>query len=271
LSKKQHAKSWKLLLISSEHNQRVNILGVSVSAVSYAQAIRQIASWIDERRKTCVVHCNVYNIMLSMERSDYRAIINSADLVAPDGMPLVWLSWLMGHPHTSRVYGPDLMLGLSEHGLRKEYRHYYYGGAPDVPEKLAQRMEAHFPGIKIVGWYSPPFRSLTIEEDAQVIEQINQAKPDIVWVGLGTPKQDEWMAAHRDQIDAPVVIGVGAAFNIHAGLLPQAPRWVRNLGFEWLFRLLTEPRRLWRRYLIYNPLFAYHIFRQALRNVVLRK
>jgi N-acetylglucosaminyldiphosphoundecaprenol N-acetyl-beta-D-mannosaminyltransferase len=157
------------------------------------------------------------------------------------------------------------MLALCEHSIQKGYRHFLYGGNPTVPEKLAQNLTQGFAGLNIVGTYSPPFRQLTPEEDQQIVEMINQADPHIVWVGLSTPKQERWMADHIGRLTAPVLIGVGAAFDFHAGLKKQAPRWMQRSGLEWLFRLITEPRRLWKRYLINNPLFVILIIAQALR------
>ena len=197
--------------------------------------------------------------MRSQKDEKLRQIHNQAGLVTPDGMPLVWLSRLNGFPWVERVYGPDLMLAVCERSLSKGYRHYFYGGLEGVPEKLAESLRRRFPKLQIVGVYSPPFRPLTKDEDECVIQKINQAKPDIVWVGLSTPKQEYWMHEHLHRITAPVMVGVGAAFDFHAGLKKQAPRWMQRSGLEWFFRLVTEPRRLWRRYLINNPWFLWLI------------
>jgi N-acetylglucosaminyldiphosphoundecaprenol N-acetyl-beta-D-mannosaminyltransferase len=179
-------------------------------------------------------------------------------------MPLVWLGrWKSGHK-VKRVYGPDLMLALCQLSIELDYSHFFYGGSADIPDRLAQKLQSRFPGLRVAGVYSPPFRPLTTAENAHIVEQINEAAPDIIWVGLGTPKQDLWMAAHRPQLTAPVLIGVGAAFDFHTGRLPQAPQWMQNAGLEWLFRLWQEPRRLWYRYLIYNPLFVMLILGQLL-------
>jgi N-acetylglucosaminyldiphosphoundecaprenol N-acetyl-beta-D-mannosaminyltransferase len=179
-------------------------------------------------------------------------------------MPLVWLSRLQGFHHVERVYGPDLMLALCERLAAKGYRHFFYGGAEGVPEQLASVLQKRFPGLQVAGTFSPPFRSLTADEDDRIVQMINAAAPDIVWVGLSTPKQERWMAGHRERLTAPVLIGVGAAFDFLTGRKPQAPRWMQRAGLEWLFRLLTEPRRLWRRYLINNPLFVALVVLQAL-------
>ncbi len=194
-----------------------------------------------------------------------RRAVNGAGLATPDGMPLVWLGKWKSQAQVSRVYGPDLMLALCQLSIEGGYSHYFYGGGAGVPELLAEKLQARFPKLKIAGGHSPPFRPLSAAEDAQIVKQINQAGPDIVWVGLGTPKQDLWMAAHRAQLTAPVLIGVGAAFDFHTGKIPQAPRWMQQAGLEWLFRLWQEPRRLWYRYLVYNPLFILLVLAQILR------
>jgi N-acetylglucosaminyldiphosphoundecaprenol N-acetyl-beta-D-mannosaminyltransferase len=176
----------------------------------------------------------------------------------------VWLSRLRGFRDVERVYGPDLLLACCDHSRVIGYRHFFYGGGPGVPELLSERLRARFPGLSVAGGFSPPFRELTPDEDAECVHRINAAHPDIVWVGLGTPKQERWMAEHRATLDAAVLIGVGAAFDFHAGLKRQAPRWMQRSGLEWLFRLLAEPRRLWRRYLRNNPLFVWHVLLQSL-------
>ena len=175
---------------------------------------------------------------------EMRRIHEGAGLVTPDGMPLVWMAHLLGHSRVERVYGPDLLLACCEMSTRRGYRHFFYGGAPGVGERLAARLEARFPGLSVAGLYSPPFRPLTPEEDAALVDRIDAARPDIVWVGLSTPKQERWMAAHVGRLQAPVLVGVGAAFDFHAGVKRQAPRWMRRSGLEWSFRLMTEPRRL---------------------------
>jgi len=202
--------------------------------------------------------------MESQRDEELRRIHNRAGLVTPDGMPLVWLSRLQSFHHVERVYGPDLMLALCERSVAKGYRHFFYGGAEGVPEQLASVLQKRFPGLQVAGTFSPPFRPLTADEDDRIVQMINAAAPDIVWVGLSTPKQERWMAGHRERLTAPVLIGVGAAFDFLTGRKPQAPRWMQRAGLEWLFRLLTEPRRLWRRYLINNPLFVALVVLQAL-------
>lgn len=243
---------------------RINILGVGVHAITMAQTLDQISTWIEQGLRQYVSICTVHTIMECRQSEPVRRAVNQAGLATPDGMPLVWLGRLKSNLEVTRVYGPDLMLSLCELSARCGYRQYFYGGREGVAELLADRLQARFPGLQIAGTYCPPYRPLTYQEDACVIDQINQTAPDIIWVGLGTPKQDLWMAAHRDQLTAPVLIAVGAAFDFHAGRLPQAPKWMQRSGLEWCFRLLHEPRRLWYRYLIYNPLFIFLTLVQSL-------
>jgi N-acetylglucosaminyldiphosphoundecaprenol N-acetyl-beta-D-mannosaminyltransferase len=242
---------------------RVNILGVAISAMTMAQAVAQISAWVEGRARQYVSVCTVHTIMECRRDAAMRRAVNGAGLATPDGMPLVWLSRRNSRTPVSRVYGPDLMLAVMELSSRTGYRHYFYGGAEGVPQQLAGALSRRFPGLTVAGGYSPPFRPLTPAEEAESIARINQAAPDIVWVGLGTPKQDLWMARHRPALTAPVLIGVGAAFDFHTGRLPQAPRWMQSTGLEWLFRLAQEPTRLWPRYLVYNPLFVASVLLQA--------
>jgi N-acetylglucosaminyldiphosphoundecaprenol N-acetyl-beta-D-mannosaminyltransferase len=245
--------------------ERVNVLGVNVSAIDMDLALGAIEEWIEcgDHQYICVT--GVHGVMESQRDESLRAIHNNAGLVTPDGMPLVWLSRLRGAKHVERVYGPDLMLACCELSIRHGWRHFIFGGTPGVPELLSDQLQRRYPGLKIVGTFSPPFRPLTDREDEEVVRLINEAGPDIVWVGLSTPKQERWMAAHLNRLRASVLLGVGAAFDFHAGLKRQAPRWMRRIGMEWCFRLAMEPRRLWRRYLTNNPGFLWNLIRQAFR------
>jgi N-acetylglucosaminyldiphosphoundecaprenol N-acetyl-beta-D-mannosaminyltransferase len=249
---------------AAETHERVNILGVRASAINMAQALDTIEGWIAQRQTYYVCVTGVHGIMESQVNDSLRRVHNAAGLVTPDGMPLVWLARLHGFRHVERVYGPDLMLALCERSILKGYRHFLYGGAEGVPERLANRLKQRYPELQIVGSYSPPFRPLTDEEDEQIVQTINAADPDIVWIGLSTPKQERWMAEHLGRLTAPVLIGVGAAFDFHSGLKNQAPRWMQRSGLEWLFRFASEPRRLGRRYLVNNPLFVLKVLQQAL-------
>jgi N-acetylglucosaminyldiphosphoundecaprenol N-acetyl-beta-D-mannosaminyltransferase len=185
-------------------------------------------------------------------------------MVTPDGMPMVWINRLNGNSHVSRVYGPDFMKEVCRDGIEKQYKHFLYGGGEGVAEQLAAKLREKCPGIQIVGMYTPPFRALTEDEDRAIINQINASGADIVWVGLSTPKQEKWMARHLGRLHAPVMVGVGAAFDFHAGLKKQAPKFMQRTGLEWFFRLCTEPKRLWKRYAINNPLFCFYFAMQML-------
>lgn len=243
---------------------RTNILGVGVSAITIDVALDTIDGWIAERRRNYVCVTSVHGVIESQSDHELRKILNQAGLVTPDGMPLVWVSRLRNRRSVSRVYGPDLMAAVCTMSVSRGYRHFLYGGAAGVPERLADELRRKFPGIQIVGSYSPPFRPLTPDEDKAVIREINESKADIVWVGLSTPKQEYWMANHFGRLDAPVMVGVGAAFDFLAGIKAQAPRWIQRSGLEWLYRLVTEPRRLWRRYLTIVPLFMVFIALESL-------
>jgi len=243
-------------------HKRFNVLGVGVSSINMDLAKDIIGGWIARRQSNYVTVADVNSIMEGHANSDFLRIHNRAGMVTPDGMPLVWFGRYSGQKDLKRVCGADLMFALCEES--QGYRHFLYGGKEGVPELLKSKLEGKFPELNVVGTYSPPFRSLTDEEDEDIIKTINAAKPDIVWVGLGAPKQEVWMAKHVDRLEAPVLIGIGAAFDFHAGLVRRAPRWVQKRGLEWLFRLLQEPRRLWRRYLKNNPLFVFLVIQQAL-------
>jgi N-acetylglucosaminyldiphosphoundecaprenol N-acetyl-beta-D-mannosaminyltransferase len=252
------------------HNgiQRANILGVGVSTLNMNLAIDTIHRWLCQRDPHYVCVTSVHGIVESQHDEQLRQIHNAAGLVTPDGMPLVWLMKSQGHGHVSRVYGPDLMLATMHLSQQKAYRHFFYGATDDTLGKLKSNLERQFPGIQIVGTHAPPFRPLTSSEDSEVVKRINRSRADIVWVGLSTPKQERWMAEHLHRVDAPVLLGVGAAFDFHAGLKRQAPSVIRHSGFEWFFRLVTEPRRLWKRYLTTIP---YFMFYSACQKVGLKK
>lgn len=241
---------------------RTNIIGVGVSAVSIPLAVETIEQWILRREKHYVCVSNVHLLTECQRDPGLKRIHNRAGMVTPDGMPLVWLSRLKGSPQVSRVYGPDLLQAMCAVSARKGYRNYFYGGAEGVASQLAESLCKQFPGLQVVGTDSPPFRALTEEEDRAAVERVNAAHPDILWVGLGAPKQERWMAAHQEKVNAHVMIGVGAAFDFLSGAKKQAPKWMQRSGLEWLYRLASEPRRLWKRYLINNPWFVYLVLLQ---------
>lgn len=243
--------------------ERVNIVGVGVSAIDMVQALETIDGWIARREQHYVCITGVHGIMESQRDEELRRIHNRAGLVTPDGMPLVWLSRLQGQRHVRRVYGPDLMLACCARAPARGYRHFFYGGADGVAGQLADRLVDRFPGLQVAGIHTPPFRPLSSAEDDAIVRTINAAEPDIVWVGLSTPKQERWMAVHQGRVRAPVLIGVGAAFDFLAGVKKQAPRWMQRSGLEWAFRMTSEPRRLAGRYLRNNPAFLWRVLFQA--------
>jgi len=225
------------------HDDRVDIFGVGVSPINLDDAVATIERWIGERSRNYVCIRDVHGVMASRRDQRLRSIHNEAGMVTPDGMPLVWLLRLFGKSRTDRVYGPDLMRKMTAVSSLRGYRQFYYGGAEGVADKLKQVLVNAYPELDVAGSLCPPFRELTPEEDQAVVDAINAARPHIVWVGLGTPKQEFWMARHLGRIEAPVMVGVGAAFDFLAGTKRQAPRWMQRSGLEWLFRLCSEPRR----------------------------
>lgn len=244
---------------------RFAVLTVGINALTFDNALSIIEGWVAQRQRHYVNLCTTHTVLECYDSPQLGDIVNCSGLALPDGMPLVWLGKLHKQ-RIERVYGPDVMLALCEQGQSQGYRHFLYGGAPGVPEMLAEQLRSRYPAIQIVGVYSPPFRSLTQNEEQEIALRINATNPDIVWVGLGTPKQDYWVAKFRPLLEAPVLIAVGAAFDFHTQRVKQAPRWMQRHGFEWLFRLSQDPRRLWRRYLIGNPRFIYLIVKQLASN-----
>lgn len=236
------------------------ILGVNISATSYGEVLRTCRRWVGEHRQSqaprarYVTVTSVHGIMEAQQDTAFRDMINAADVATPDGMPVVWAlrSWAKGQ---NRVYGPNLMLALCGQATRLGHRMFLYGASEQALAALQSNLRKKFPGIQIVGAISPPFRALTPEEDRQIVGQIQASGADIVFVGLSTPKQERWMSAHRESLPGVVMFGVGAAFDFHAGKVKQAPLWMQRSGLEWFFRLTTEPKRLWKRYLLVTPKF----------------
>ena len=258
----------RLLDVADRSIPRVDVLGVHVSAVTMDRTLEILDHWITTGMQRYVCVTGVHGVMESRRDETLRQIHNNAGLVTPDGMPLVWWSQLTGQRQTERVYGPDLLLNCCQRSLTTGYRHFFYGGGDGVAERLVQRLSRRFPGLEVAGTYTPPFRPLTHAEDEEVVRLINDAAPDIVWVGLSTPKQEYWMAQHVGRLQAPALIGIGAAFDFHAGLKRQAPPWMQRSGLEWFFRLSTEPRQLWKRYLTNNPSFVWLALQEAWRTAV---
>jgi len=248
---------------------RGDVLGVNVSAITVADAVATIERWISEGRREYVCITGVHGIMECRRDPKLREIHNEAGMVTPDGVPLVYFLRLIGKRRTQRVYGPDLMREMTAVSGRRGYRQFYYGGDVGVAEKLGKVLVASTPGLQVAGTLCPPFRQMSPAEDRAVVDAINAARPHIVWVGLSTPKQERWMAEHLGRIEAPVMIGVGAAFDFLAGTKRQAPKWMQRHALEWLFRLYSEPRRLWRRYAYIVPGFtilaASELMRRAIR------
>jgi N-acetylglucosaminyldiphosphoundecaprenol N-acetyl-beta-D-mannosaminyltransferase len=234
---------------------RQEVLVNAVSVTSYAAAVHKVVDWSVNSESRYVCLANVHVLMEAYDSLDFRDVVNHADLVTPDGMPLVWMMRLKGVRRQERVYGPTLMLRVLEAAARENISVGFYGGSPRVLHSLVERLKARYKGLHVAFALSPPFTELTPEEDAALVERINRSGARLLFVGLGCPKQELWMAGHRGRVSA-VMLGVGAAFDYHAGMKPQAPAWMQRTGLEWLFRLFTEPRRLWKRYLYHNPRFV---------------
>ncbi|MGD1087432.1 MAG: WecB/TagA/CpsF family glycosyltransferase [Verrucomicrobiota bacterium] len=242
--------------------ERVNVLGVGISVLNLQAALAAIADAVQARRKGYICVTGIHGVMEAQTDENFRRILNRAFLCTPDGMPMVWMGKLKGHAKMSRVYGPDLMLDVCAWSEANPCRHFFYGGAPGTAKDLRDKLQTQFPKLEIAGTFTPPFRPLNPEEEKQFIETIRAAQPDILWVGLSTPKQEKFMAEFLPKLDATLMIGVGAAFDFHSGRVKQAPRWMQSSGLEWFYRLCREPRRLAKRYFRNNPLFAAKISAQ---------
>ncbi len=246
--------------------QTAEILGVPLGLTDYERTMDWMDSTVTTREKVSVSAAAVHLVMVAQEDAQTRAAVDATTLVVPDGQPLVWALRALGHDIDSRVYGPELMDRACARAARTGVKMYLYGGRNQgALVQLALNLRRRFPGLQIVGGYSPPFRELSHEEEDAIVAEINRSGADIVWVGIGAPKQEKWMARMRERLDAPVLVGVGAAFDFHAGLVPQAPDWMQRFGLEWAYRLAHEPRRLWKRYARYNPLFVSGFARQYVR------
>jgi N-acetylglucosaminyldiphosphoundecaprenol N-acetyl-beta-D-mannosaminyltransferase len=240
-----------------------SVLGVEISATNYGEILRLCRDWIACRRelpqKVSRAHytamLTVHSVMTAVREPAYRVVLNGADVAAPDGMPLAWALRSFGVHGQPRVYGPDLMLAICGQAVRLGHRIFLYGGREETLPVLCRRLIGRFPRLQIAGSYSPPFRPLTPEEDDRCTDMIRSSDPDIVFVGIGAPKQERWMAVHAAKLPGVVMFGVGAAFDFHAGRVKQAPVWMQRSGLEWLFRIYAEPRRLWKRYILTNPVF----------------
>ncbi|HEX2722610.1 MAG TPA: WecB/TagA/CpsF family glycosyltransferase [Gemmatimonadaceae bacterium] len=232
------------------------ILGTRVDSTSYADASRLILNWARNGESRYVCIANVHMVMEAYDSKPFRQQVNAADLVTPDGMPLVWSLRRAGHRMQGRVYGPDLMLKVIDQAAIKKVPIGLLGGRPEILNELATRLGRWFPDLDVRYRFSPPFREPTPDEDQRMVNDINASGALILFVGLGCPRQEIWMAEHAGRVRS-VMVGVGAAFDFHAGAVRQAPRWMQRIGLEWVFRLTQEPRRLWRRYLYHNPRFLW--------------
>jgi N-acetylglucosaminyldiphosphoundecaprenol N-acetyl-beta-D-mannosaminyltransferase len=242
---------------------RVNILGVGVDAIDLATAVRTIFNAVEAGSGGYVCVTGVHGIMEAQRDPGFRRMLNRSLLTTPDGMPTVWVGRMRGY-RIERVYGPDLMLAVCKHSLDTHRSHFFLGGADGVVDELQQRLAARFPGLRVVGSYTPPFRPLTDDEEDSIVRHIREVRADIVWVGLSTPKQERLMARMQSRVAPAVMIGVGAAFDFHSGRVSQAPRWMQRNGLEWLYRTMQEPRRLAPRYARNNLPFLYRVVLQGL-------
>lgn len=243
---------------------RFNVLGTGVSALSLDQARDLVLAARGHRHLGYVCCATAYNLNLARSDPALRSAYSRSLLTTPDGMPLVWLGRWHGHREINRVYGPDLMEIVCDTGRAAGLTHYLYGGKSGVAEELKARLTARFPGLQVVGTFTPPFRTLNPDEFAALQADIAAKRPDVVWVGLSTPTQEKFMADHGAVLDAGLLIGVGAAFDFLSGRVSQAPRWMQRGGLEWFYRLCTEPTRLWKRYLLQSPMFVLRTFAQLL-------
>jgi N-acetylglucosaminyldiphosphoundecaprenol N-acetyl-beta-D-mannosaminyltransferase len=253
------------------NNERFQVLGINVSITNMADTLATLENWATAGVKHYVCVTTVHGIMEAYHDPKLREIQNGSGLTVPDGMPLVWAGKIYGNKQMGRVYGPDLMLEVCRISVKRQFTHFLYGGNAGIAEKLKANLEQRFPGIAIVGTFTPPFRPLNGPEEEELKRRVAGCRPDFLWVGLSTPKQERFMHQYLPLLDTRVMLGVGAAFDIHAGIFNDAPAWIKTSGMQWFYRLCLEPRRLWRRYLIYNSVFLYKFFQQLLMDSTKRK
>jgi N-acetylglucosaminyldiphosphoundecaprenol N-acetyl-beta-D-mannosaminyltransferase len=243
---------------------RFDLLGTPVACVDMPGAIQTVRGWLQEPgRGRTVTFTNVHMVVEGLKSESFRELMGAMDMNCPDGMPLVWAGRRQGNQAMSRVCGPEFMPAFCAASADMKVRHFFYGGSEGVAGKTAEMLQKQIPGLLVAGVYSPPYRALSQDEDDEIVRLINAADPDMVWVCLGCPKQELWVHSHKDRLNAKVLLAVGLAFNVVAGVTKRAPRLLRACGLEWLYRLFQEPRRLWRRYLVYNPFFLYRYLREA--------
>lgn len=241
---------------------RANILGVGIHDIGMSQAVEAIEEAIANKRKGYVCVANVHVVMEAQDHADFRRLLNESFLTVPDGRPLVWVGRLQGSRTIEQVGGPEIMFELCDRSRERGYTHFFLGGAPGVAEQLKDVLTKRYPGLSVAGTYSPPFRPLDADEELKLQELFVRAKPDITWVGLGAPKQERFMASSLPLLDTTIMIGVGAAFDMHAGRIKDAPHWAKRCGAAWLFRLVQDPKRLASRYIRTNPRFLWEILLQ---------
>jgi N-acetylglucosaminyldiphosphoundecaprenol N-acetyl-beta-D-mannosaminyltransferase len=240
------------------------VLGVAVSALDMQRAVLLADDCIRSRAKGYICVTGVHGIMEAQSDTTFLSILNGATINLPDGMPLTWIGRLQGFDQMDRVYGPTFMLEMCKHSVGMGYKHFFFGGQPGVAQLLGDTLAERFEGLRVVGSFTPPFRALTTEEEDNLLDDVRHADPDIIWVGLSTPKQERFMAAYRERLNVPLLIGVGAAFDINTGHIKDAPMWMKRVGFQWFHRLLQEPKRLGPRYLKNNPRFLFKLAKHFL-------
>lgn len=249
--------------IPAGRRRLVSVVGAPIDAISWDETCAVIARWAQRRESRYVCICNVHSVITAQQDPDFHDVIEQADMATPDGAPVAWMMRRLGYRDQTRINGPDLMFRYCAQAAQRDERIFLYGNTPETLETLQQRLHMAFPTLQIAGCFSPPFRALTPEEDAEIVQRINASGAGTVWVSLGCPKQERWMAAHRGRVQA-VMLGVGAAFDYHAGTLQRAPLWMQRHGLEWLHRFWSEPRRLGRRYLVTNTRFLVQVVKQLL-------
>jgi N-acetylglucosaminyldiphosphoundecaprenol N-acetyl-beta-D-mannosaminyltransferase len=236
-----------------------DVLGVKVSAIDLETAVELADRWISIGNRGYMCLTGVHGVMEAQRDPEMRQILNRALINAPDGMPMSWVGRLQGFSEIDRVFGPDFMAAMCRRSVDRGYRNFLYGGKPGVAEFLSATLKRKFRGLQIVGTYTPPFGDLSHDQEQALFAHVREAKPHIVWVGLSTPRQERFMARHLDRFETSLLVGVGAAFDFHTGLVRDCSGWIKRAGLQWLHRLLQDPRRLWRRYLTNNPAFLWHI------------
>jgi len=236
----------------------VRVLGIDVSTVDMREAVRKCDLLIGSGRSEYICAADVHSVVEAFRDPAHRRALNGAYLTVADGMPLVWVGWLRGCTRMQRVYGPDFLLEMCRTSIDRGWRHFFYGGKTGIAVRLVSRLVERFPGLQIAGTYAPPYRPLTAAEESEFTAQIEETKPDVLWVGLGAPKQEQFMAEHRGKLRCALMVGVGAAFDFHSGAVKEAPRWLHRSGLQWTYRLMQEPRRLGRRYLSCVPAFLWN-------------